>query len=220
MSFIPFMSSCPRPLCLFALLALTLLPAQAFNLIKNVNDGKPRVEKLVIFDKARGTANKVSFVTDNAPTAINADGAIQCDITGNKKMRMEIHWEPQGDLKETFDATQYSYLILTCKVGGVVHKTDAKSGKISDMPRTNMFFSVILGDKDNQPVGYANLADLTDDAKTPEEMVTLTIPMSLFTRGSGFDVHNIKSLNFPWGDTHDDLNRDLHLVIEKIALAD
>ena len=74
--------------------------ASAFTVIKNVNTGQPPVEKAVIFDKARGTANKVTFVQTGMPTAINADGAIKIDIMGNVKSESEINWQPQGDPRE------------------------------------------------------------------------------------------------------------------------
>jgi hypothetical protein len=205
---------------LAALCWLLISPsAAAFTVIKNVNTTVPPVEKLVIFDKARGAANQVTFTVENAPTAINADGAIQSDITGNDKLNIQINWKPQGDLKETFDATQYNYMLLTCRVEGAIHQTNP-GGKVSDLPRGNLYFAIVLIDGNNQNVGYANLADVSEDGKTPATTVTLKIPMILFTSGASNDAKHIKTIGFPWGATHPTLNRDLHLVIDKIALAD
>ncbi len=194
-------------------------PSFAFTVIKNVNSGVPPTEKVVIFDKARGAANQVSFVTDNCPTALNADGAIQADITGNAKLRMEMHWKPQPGLPATIDFTQYAYLLLTCRVEGVIHRQDP-NGKVSDLPRGNLYLAIVPFDANDQGVGYANLADLTDDAKTPATTVTLTIPMVLFTRDAIGDARHVQGIGTVWGETHPNLNRDLHLVIDKIALAD
>jgi hypothetical protein len=198
---------------------LLLPPASAFTVIKNVNTGQPPVEKLVIFDKTKGAATPVTFTSDNCTTELAADGAIQCDITGNKKMRVEINWKPRPDLPATFDATQYNFLLLTCRMEGVVHTTDV-NGKSRDLPRGNLYFSAELVDKDGQNVGYANLADVTEDEKTPATTVTLDIPMVLFVKGSPNDAAHIRGLAFAWGDTHPEQNRDFHLVIDKIALGE
>lgn len=206
-----------------ALLGLLVVafPARAFTVIKNVNTGNPPVEKAVIFDKTRGAANKVSFVQTDMPTAINADGAIQIDIAGNVKSESEINWQPQGNLDKTFDATKYNFLIITCHMEGVTHKTDLISKKVSDMPAGgNMYFSAVLRDSNGQNVGWANLADVAEDGKTPIATVTLAIPMVLYWKGSPNDAHHVRGIVFPMGTTHDGFNRDLHFIIDKIALAD
>ena len=206
----------------FASILSAHFPAQAFTVIKNVNTGKPPVEKIVIFDKSRGAANHVTFTTVNAPTAINSDGAIQIDITGNKGLNVEIAWKPEGALGETFDATKYNFLMLTCRVEGKLHKIDLTSGKVGgDMPLPdNMWLAAFLRDTKGQSVGNANLADVAEDGKTPQTTTELAIPMSLFWKDSPNDAHHIKCIAFPWGDTHPFLSRDIHIVIDKIALAD
>jgi len=204
-----------------ASILLANFPAQAFTVIKNVNTGSPPVEKLVIFDKARGAANHVTFVVDNATAAVNADGAIQIDFLGNKKLDAEIHWKADGPLGETFDATKYNFLMLTCHFEGVTHKTDPFSNKVSDMPAGgNMWMAAVLRDKNDLPVGYVNLADAAEDGKTPITTTVLAIPMSLYSKGSPNDAHHVAGIAFPWGETHPELSRDLHLIIDKIALAE
>jgi hypothetical protein len=199
----------------------TNIPASAFTVIKNVNTGQPPVEKLVIFDKARGAANKVVLVGNDAPIAINADGAIQIDILGNAKASPEINWKPDGALGETFDATQYNFLMLTCHMEGKTVSTDPISGKTRDLPaKGNMYYAAVLRDKDDQGVGYANLADVSEDGNTPLTSVTLPIPMVLFYKGSPNDIHHIKGIAFPWGTTHPEMSRELHIVIDRIALAE
>jgi hypothetical protein len=193
----------------------------AFTVIKNVNSGAPLAEKIVIFDKARGVSgNQVTFKVDNSPTAINADGAIQSDITGNQKLNVEINWKPSGDLKETFDATQYDYVLLTCRFEGGVTKTDPITKKVSDVPRgANLYFAVVLVDKNGMNVGYANLADVNPDGTTPATTVTLKIPMKLFTSGTVNDAAHIRGFGWGWGTTHPEMNRNFHFVVDKIALA-
>ena len=207
----------------FALLGLLVVPfpARAFTVIKNVNTGKPPVEKLVIFDKARGAANKVVLVANDGQIAINADGAIQIDILGNAKASPEINWKPDGALGETFDATQYNFLMLTCHMEGKTVQTDPISGKTRDLPaKGNMYFSAVLRDKNDQGVGYANFADVSEDGTTPLTAVTLPIPMVMFYKGSPNDIHHIKGIAFPWSTTHPDMSRDLHIIIDRIALAE
>lgn len=211
----------PRVAIAFAAIfcALVVAPAGAFTVIRNVNTGNPPVEKIVIFDKSRGSANAVTFKVDNAPTSINASGAIESVITGNKKLDIQINWKPSATVPESFDATQYNYLMLTCHMEGVTHKTDPYSGKVGDLPNGNLYFTAELRDANDQNVGYANLADATEDAKTPMTATELHIPMILFWKFSPNDVHHVKSVAFVWGDTHPELNRDYHFIIDKIALA-
>jgi hypothetical protein len=78
----------------------------------------------------------------------------------------------------------------------------------------------VLRDVNGQNVGWANLADVTDDAKTPTTTTELQIPMILFSKFSPADVHHIKAIAFPWGDTHPEMNRDMHFIIDKISLAE
>jgi hypothetical protein len=195
--------------------------ANAFTVIKNVNTGNPPIEKIVIFDKARGAANKVVLVANDGAIALNADGAIQIDIIGNAKASPEINWKPDGALGETFDATQYNFLMLTCHMEGKTVQTDPISGKTRELPaKGNMYYAAVLRDKDGQGVGYANLADVSEDGNTPLTVVTLPMPMVLFYKGSPNDIHHIKGIAFPWGTTHPDMSRDLHIIIDKIALAE
>jgi hypothetical protein len=206
---------------LVAALLATASQVSAFTVIKNVNTGQPPVEKLVIFDKTRGAANKVVLVGNGAPIAINADGAIQIDIVGNAEAKPEINWKADGALGETFDSTQYNFLLLTCHIEGKSVKTDPITGKTQDMPaKGNMYYAAVLHDKDGQGVGYANLADVSEDGTTPLTAVTLPMPMNLFYKGSPNDIHHIKGIAFPWGTTHPEISRDYHIIIDKIALAE
>jgi hypothetical protein len=162
---------------LFSLMGalLCLQPSSGFTVIKNVNTGQPPVEKVVIFDKTKGGATPVTFVSKNCTPALAADGAIQCDITGNQKMSLQINWKPRADLPATFDATQYNFLLLTCRMEGVIHRADP-NGKIADLPRGDLYFVATLVDPKDQNVGYCDLANLADDGKTPATTVTLNIP--------------------------------------------
>ena len=111
--------------------------------------------------------------------------------------------------------------MITCHMEGVTHKTDLITKKVSDMPAGgNMYFSAVLRDSNGQNVGWANLADVADDGKTPLTTVTLAVPMVLFWKGSVNDAHHVKGIAFPMGTTHDGFDRDLHFIIDKIALAD
>jgi hypothetical protein len=49
---------------------MAVAPVDAFAVIGNVNAGQVPVEKIVILDKARGSANAVTFKVDNAPTPL------------------------------------------------------------------------------------------------------------------------------------------------------
>ena len=195
-------------------------PAFGFTVIRNVNSGQPPAEKIVLFDKSKGASNAVTFKVDNAPTSLNADGAIDSVITGNKKLDIEINWKPSAAIPETFDSAKYNFLMLTCHIEGVTHKTDPYSGKVGDLPNGNLYFTAVLRDANGQNVGYANLADAAEDGKTPTTATQLAIPMILFSKFSPNDAHHIKGIAFVWGDTHPELNRDYHFIVDKIALAE
>lgn len=200
---------------LCALVASTGL-AMGFDVIKNVNSGKPLEEKAVLFEKGKG-ADQVRFTDKpDCKFSINADGAIECRITGYGEIQPMIAWKPDV-LGETFDARQYDYLVLTCRVEGNLEQTHA-NGKTTQNRPDNLWLSATLVNTQNQRVGLANLADVAEDEKTPSETVTLKIPIVLFT-SSPNDPSKIKSIGFYMTATRPNMNRNLTLVIDRIVLA-
>ena len=113
------------PACVVAgSLALMTAPplAPAFEVIKNVNDGRPLTDRLVLFDKQTG-AKDLDF-TDSADCRITVlpDGALESRIIGRSEVQPTIRWPRRGDMPATFDARQYGYLVLTCRVEGVTRQ--------------------------------------------------------------------------------------------------
>ena len=199
-----------------------LLPwgAQAFTVEKNVNSGAPPIEKIVIFDKGQPHDHIIlKDATGNTKPGFAADGAIEVKITGNKEIKPMISWTPKGDLKESFDPSQYSYVIIRMALEGDVKRT-FPNGKISGSRPDNLWFSAMLYDKAGERSMPASLSAVTDDDRTPDKMVTLKIPTILFTKGAFNDIKNIVAIGFPWPNTHDYNDRQFRLVIERISLAD
>lgn len=190
--------------------------AMGFEVIKNVNSGKPLEEKAVIFEKGKG-ADQVTFADKkDCKLSINGDGAIECKIAGFGEIQPLIAWKG-GALGETFDARQYDYLVLTCRLEGKLEQKNP-NGKTSETRPDNLWLSATLLNTENQRVGLANLADVAADEKTPSETVTLKIPMLLFTQSPN-DPSKIKSIGFYWSSTRPNMNRNFTLVINRIALA-
>ena len=102
----------------------------------------------------------------------------------------------EGDIKRTFD-----------------------NGKVTASRPDDLWLGVTFYDAANVRSGVAGLAPISPDKKTPKDMVTLKIPMSLFIGGAFNDITKIIGIGFPWNKTHDYNNRELRIVVEKIALA-
>lgn len=190
----------------------------AFTVTKNVNSGKPPVEKVVIFEKGKPADHLIFDCTDNGKTQINADGAIESRIVGSDAMKIAIRWKPQGNLKESFNADDYGSLLLTCRLEGNV-KTTQPNGKVAEQRPDNLWLPVVFFNAKGEAVASANLADATDNNRTPDTMTTLRIPMVLMTFW-GHDTQDIRAIGFTWSKGRPTSQRDFRLIIEKIALAD
>lgn len=203
-----------------AMFFLIMAAAPAFNVVKNVNDGKPPVERILIFEK--GKPHDHLIIEDklgNCDVRYAEDGAIEAIITGNEPIQPTISWKPNGDLKETFNANDYTYLVMTFAMEGDVTRT-FPNGRTSASRPGNMWFPVTMYDTNGVRTAQVNPASLTDDKTTPAEVVTLNIPMMLFIKGAFNDTTKIQSIAFPWGKTHDYNDRNIRLVIERMVLAD
>jgi hypothetical protein len=208
--------SLPNVVLILGFSLLTLSPeARAFEVIKNINSGKPPVEKLVIFEKGKPT-DHLSFVDDaNCKMSFAEDGSIVCRIINNAVIKPMIRWKG-GGLPEHFPLKEYDYLILTCRMEGTNKVTN--NGKTSDQRGDNLWFPVALFDDAGTLLGSASLADPTPDRRTPDKTTTLQFPKTLLTfwgPGKG----NVSAVGFSWGKTHDNITRDYTLVIDKIAFA-
>ncbi len=204
------------PVILVVSLLLLYGSATAFTVIKNVNSGKPPVEKVVIFEKGK-PADHLTIESSNK-TAFSADGAIESRIIGNDALKIVLRWKPKGELKQTFDTKDYGYLLLTLRLEGNT-KTTMPDGKVTEQRADNLWFPVAFYDAAGERVASANLADATDDNKTPARTTTLKIPMILLTYW-GHDTHQIQGIGFWWDKTRANINRDFRLVVDKIALGE
>ncbi len=211
----------PGPARLILLAALLgifgpIATAMAFKVIKNVNSGEPVVDKIVIFEK--GKTEGLTFKDDANCKMEIVDGSIECKIIGNEAIAPKIYWTPNGDLKATFDPRKYNFLILTCRLEGNTKQTNP-TGKISELRPDNLWFVATLFNEKNERAGLANLADVSENTRTPDKTETLKIPMVLLTQSPN-DVTSIQAVGFMWSAAHANQYRDFKLVIDKISLAD
>ncbi|MBN2581774.1 MAG: hypothetical protein JXL80_01810 [Planctomycetes bacterium] len=195
-------------------------PIAAFTVDKNVNSGEPPAEKLVIFDHKAGHEHIVLKDPAGGCTMSFADdGTIDVPITGNAEIKPTVYWKPKGDLGETVDLTSCSYLLVRMKLEGDIKRT-FDNGKTSSSRPDNLWFGLRLYDKDGQPAGNVNIASVTDDEKTPAEMVTVKVPAVLLVNTAHGDAKQVAGVGFYWPKTHDYNDRQCRLVVERISLAD
>ncbi len=192
--------------------------AAGFTVVKNVNSGQSPVEKVVIFEKGKPTDHLTLESTASGKTEFTADGALESRITGHDDVKIMIRWKPRGELKASFDAAAYTYLVMTCRLEGAVKETQP-NGKIVEKRPDNLWMGPSLFNAKGEAVGSANFADATEDGKTPAQTTTIRIPMVAFTFW-GLDSHDVQAIGFTWSKTRSNSARDFRLVIDKIALAD
>ncbi|HSI83890.1 MAG: hypothetical protein ACAI35_07615 [Candidatus Methylacidiphilales bacterium] len=195
-------------------------PAHGFKVVKDVNSGKPPEDVFVIFEKGKPHEHlELKDESTCAKFSFADDGALQVRITGNQAIKPTIRWKAGvSGLPESFDARAYSSVVIRCKLVGSSKEVQAK-GKTLDRRPDNLWFGPSLLNAKNERVGYANMADVAEDDKTPAEMATLVFPTMLFYSLSQNDASSIQGIIWPWASTRENMERDFTLVIEKISLA-
>lgn len=206
-----------RRFLLIAALCSIFLNAGAYHIVKNINDG-PK-EKKVVFDIRTPKENVVLQDREgNCKIGFTESGAIEVFIAGKGAVQPTVAWTPASGLPETIDAKKYSYLILRCALEGDIQRT-YPGGRIAPYRPDDLWFSVSLFTPANERIGIANLAAVAKDGKTPDQMTTLTIPMSVLIDGTSFDVSKVSAVGFRWGPAGENQDRSFRLVIEEIAFA-
>lgn len=206
------------PLRWLPLLACLLSLAPAFEITRNVNDGRPPVEQVLLFAKGQPAAH-LAFSGAGEP-ALAADGAIVAAITGSGAVAPRITWQPGDGRPAAFDITAYTYLIITCRLEGCVKETNAK-GQISEKRPDNLWFGVNLYNAAGERIGGASLADVNPvkEGVTPAETVELRVPLVMF-HSSPLEDRKAAAIGSDWGATRANQARDFRWVIDRIALAD
>ncbi|CAN5760201.1 hypothetical protein BH09VER1_BH09VER1_13110 [soil metagenome] len=201
----------PLPLALAATLFAS--PLFAFTVTKNVNTGQLPTDKLIIFQKGQAAEKITFFDNANCRMSILADGTVESRITGGGEVKCGF------TLPQPFNTKDYGYLVITCRLEGT-NKITGPNGKTTDQARPdNLWFSASFFDAKGSPVGGANLADGSPDGKTPNQTVTIVLPMLLFTYFGDHDSSQVQGVGFSWPKSRVNISRDYHLIIEKVALA-
>lgn len=191
-----------------------------FEVTRNVNDGRPPAEKVVIFAKDRPHDHIVFSCTGTGALSFAADGAIVSDITGSGVAAPRIGWTAGDGRPASFEPKAYTYLILTCRLEGAFRETDAK-GKVSEKRPDNLWFGVDLYNAAGESIGVVNLADVNEvrEGVTPAETTVLRIPTILLSRPSVKDAMATQ-IGTNWQATKPNQSRAFRWVIDRIALAD
>lgn len=201
-------------LCLFALLVDT----PAFEVTKNVNSGKPPVEKVVIFEKGK-PHDHLSFSDDaNCKLSYAEDGSIECRILGNAEIKPLIKWKPGQGVPAGVRLQDFDYVIITGRLEGTTHVTNP-NGKVTDARPDNLWYGFSFYDAGGDILGSASFADVTEDKRTPDKTVVMKFPMLLVRVWHPEKEGEAQAVGFPWSKTRPTTNRDFKLVIERISLA-
>ncbi|MBN8525515.1 MAG: hypothetical protein J0M02_09275 [Planctomycetes bacterium] len=192
----------------------------SFEVTRNVNDGRPPLEKVVLFAKDRPHDHLVLSNTGTGELTYAPDGAIVATISGSGVAAPRIAWRAGDGRPASFALDAYTYLILVCRLEGVVRETDAK-GKVSEKRPDNLWFGVDLYNAAGERIGVVNLADVNEarPGATPAETTVLRIPMVLF-RGAPVADAMAAQLGTNWQATKPNQSRAFRWVIDRIALAD
>jgi len=203
-------------------LALSLastLNSQAFTVTKDVNSGKPPVEKVVIYEKGQAGDLMTFSDTPDCKLAYTDDGSIESRIIGNSAFQFSMRWKPRSGLPETLNFNDYDCVVITCRMEGNM-KITAPNGKVEEKRADNLWFPASLFDVNGKKIGSANLADATKDGRTPDKTTTLVIPKVLFTFWpQDGDPTKLAAIGGEWNAGRSNQQRDFRLVIDKIALA-
>jgi len=194
--------------------------AAGFEVTRNVNDGRPPVEKVLLFAKDRPHDHLVLSHKGGGELTYDADGAIVSTITGSGAVAPRIAWKEGEGRPASFALGSYTYLILTCRLEGVVRETDAK-GKVIEKRPDNLWFGVNLYNTAGESIGVVNLADVNEarEGVTPAETTVLRIPLALF-RGPPVADAKAAKIGTDWQATKPHQSRAFRWVIDRIALAD
>jgi hypothetical protein len=206
-----------RPTLYACFLALTL-PASGFDVIKNVNSGKPPIEKVVLFEKGK-PHDHLSFVDDeNCKLSYAADGAIECRIQGSAEIKPLLKWKETDGIPAGIRLQDYDYVIITCRLEGTVHTTNP-NGKVTDTRPDNLWYGFSLYDANGEILGGCSFADPTEDKRTPDKTAVLKFPMMMVRIWHPENDGALAAIGFPWSKTRPTSNRDFKLVVDKISLA-
>lgn len=204
-------------LCILICLACQ---AAGFEVTRNVNDGRPPVEKVLLFAKEQTHDHLVFSHKGTGALTYDADGAIVSTITGSGIAAPRIAWKEGAGRPASFTLNAYTYLILTCRLEGAVRETDAR-GKVIEKRPDNLWFGVELFNAAGDSIGVVSLADVNEarEGVTPAETTVLRIPMVLF-RGPPVVDGKAVQLGTNWQATKPNQSRAFRWVIDRIALAD
>lgn len=209
-----------HPLLIVLLLLGSTAHLACFEVTRNVNDGKPPVEKVVLFAKDQPHDHLTLSCKGTGALSYAADGAIVSDIAGPSTAAPRIAWKAGDGRPTSFNLKTYTYLILTCRLEGAVRETDAK-GKVTEKRPNNLWFGVDLYNAAGESIGVVNLADVNEvrEGVTPAETTMLRIPMILF-RGPPVADAKAAQIGTNWQATKPNQSRAFRWVIDRIALAD
>lgn len=207
-----------RRLLVVVLLSLPSFPAGAFEVTKNVNTGGPPVEKVVLFDRKETATDGVTlFDEEGGRLTRGPDGALEGRITGNGAVKFGITWKPSPALGPTFSTRDFGHLVITCRLEGT--NRTAGSNAAGQRP-DNLWFVATLFNARGEPVGSANLADGTEDGKTPATTTTVILPLLIFTYFGEHDTSAVAAVGFTWPKARANVERDFRLIVERIALTE
>lgn len=207
--------------CFHILILLGLLTtASAFDVTKNVNTGKPPVEKVLLFAKGAPHDHLVLAKTGNGEFAIAEDGSLVSVIAGSAAIAPRLSWTAGEGRPAAIDLSKYTFLVITCRVEGNLKETNTK-GKVIEKRAANLWFGANVYNTAGRRIGGVSLADVNEqkEGTTPAETTELRIPTAILIE-SEVEDKLVTAIGTEWKGTAANVSRDFRWVIDRIALAD
>ncbi len=203
---------------LLLLLAGLAVGAQAFTVVKNVNSGKAPEEKVVLFDKNAPDMSKFKYddPLKVAKFSLNPDKSLKIHFTGNKATTPTFYL-PDG----VANVKNYNYVLFTVRLDGNMMRN--WQGKWNKSPWDKLWMGAYFINAQGKRGSVANLDAVSPGGVMPKgKSATIAIPMVLMNKPAyGVDAAaKAKAFQIRWGKTHDYMNRDITMTIDKISLAD
>jgi len=202
--------------------AVCLLSSSAFakfNILKDVNSGKPPKDIMVVFDKTKDPKSfKATDKNGNAEISFADDGAL----------RIRIHTRGASEIilpfPEAIDITKANYVLLTCKLEGQSRGSWQGNWHPWKPYTGEKLYWLLFGvdTSGRRTNGVISFDACAPDGYLPTEMTTLKLPAKfLATPHPDFgDPTQLNALMILIGHKRDTDDRDQTLIIERIAIAE
>jgi len=191
----------------------------AFNVLIDVNSGKPPKDIMVVFDKTKDPKSfKPVDRKGNAEFSFAEDGAIVIKI--NQRGPSELVFP----FPEVMDIAKANLVLLTCKLEGQSRTSwQGNWGQWTPYTGSKLWWGAFTTDTaGTRSASGAGLDSSSPGGFLPTEMTTIRLPAMFFARrGEGWaDPSQTNALMLLIGNIRDTAEREFTLTIDRISVAE